>query len=344
MKKKFPKVSIIITNYNGGQVFWDCLKSVEKIDYPNFEVVIVDDGSKDGSCEKAKGSEWKGDFKFFKNKKNLGFAGANNRGLEESGGDYILLLNNDTKVDKNLLTKLVGRLEKDLSIGVAQAKIRLMDKPTHLDNAGAFLTRTGFLSHWGFGKKDGKEYMKEREIFSAKGACMFIRRRVTDKLGLFDADYVSYMEETDFCWRVWLAGWRIIFYPETFIYHKVGFTFSKQFNPVVVNYNSFKNRMLMLFKCLETKNLFTIFLPHIFFVAGLGFYYLFTLQFSKAKMICDSFIWNLRHFPKAVKKRKEIQKMRVKSDKELFKVILHKTNFAHMFANFRRVEKDMKKS
>lgn len=342
--KKYPRVSIIITNYNGGQVFRDCLVSVEKIDYPNFEVIIVDDGSKDDSFEKAKKAKWKADFKFFKNKRNLGFAGANNRGYNESSGDYVLLLNNDTTVDKRLLTKLVERLEIDLSIGVAQAKIHMMDDPKYLDNAGAFLTKTGFLSHWGFGKRDGKEYTKEREIFSAKGACMFIRRSIIEKLGLFDADYVSYMEETDFCWRVWLAGWRIIFFPKTFIHHKVGFTFSNQFNLVTVNYNSFKNRILMLYKCLGTKNLFVIFVPHILLVAGLGFYYLFTLQLDKAKMIYNSFAWNIKNISKAVKKRKRVQKIRVKTDKELFRVILQKTSFTQMFANFLRVESDMKKN
>ncbi|MFH1827325.1 MAG: glycosyltransferase family 2 protein [bacterium] len=342
MKKQKPKVSIIITNYNGGQVFWDCLVSVEKIDYSNFEVIVVDDGSKDGSFGKAKRASWKATIKFFKNKKNLGFAGANNRGCGESDGDYILLLNNDTTVDKKLLTKLVERLELDLSIGVAQAKIFMMDKPGYLDNAGAFLTKTGFLSHWGFGKKDSEEYTKEREIFSAKGACMFIRRNVVEKLGLFDADYVSYMEETDFCWRVWLAGWRIIFFPETYIYHKVGFTFSNQCDPIVVNYNSFKNRILMLYKCLDTKNLFMIFVPHIILVTCLGFYYLFTLQFDKARMIYNSFVWNIKNISNAVKKRKRVQKIRVKTDNELFEVILQKTSFIQMFANFLRVENDMK--
>lgn len=341
--KKQPKVSIIITNYNGMEVLPDCMKSVSKIDYPNFEVVLVDDVSKDKSIEAVEHYKKKIDLTIVRNKKNLGFAGANNEGLKHANGDYILLLNNDTTVDKCLLTKLVERFEKDTSIGAGQAKIYLMDKPTHLDNAGAFLTRTGFLAHWGFMERDSKEYKKEREIFSAKGACLFIKREVLDKVGLFDGDYGSYMEETDFCWRVWLAGWRIIYFPETFIHHKVGFTFSKQFNPVTVNYNSFKNRIVTLYKNLETKNLFTIFMPHLLLVAGIGIYYLAMLQFSKASMIGKAFWWNIINAPRSIKKRKRVQRMRTKTDKELFKTILHKTNFTHMLGNFVRVEKDMKK-
>lgn len=340
--KKFPKVSIIITNYNGMEVLEDCIRSVSKINYPNFEVVLVDDVSKDKSIQSVEKYKKVFDLKIFKNKKNMGFAGANNEGLKHATGDYVLLLNNDTTVDKNLLLKLVERFEEDKKVGAGQAKIHLMDKPTHLDNAGAFLTRTGFLAHWGFMQKDKKEYKKEREIFSAKGACLFVKREVLDKVGLFDGDYGSYMEETDFCWRVWLAGWKIIYFPQTFIHHKVGFTFSKQFNPIAVNYNSFKNRIITLYKNLETKNLFTIFIPHLFIVFVIGCYYLVTLQFSKALMIGKAFWWNIKKFKDSIKKRKRVQRLRKKTDKELFKVILQKTSIKHMLGNFLRVEKDMK--
>src|SRR5688572_25488712 len=169
--QKSPKVSIIITNYNGGQVLLDCIESVKKINYPNFEVVLIDDRSKDGSFEEAIKNKGKLKLKASRNKVNLGFAGANNAGLKLSSGDYVLLLNNDTKVDKLLLRKLVDRMEADPKIGVAQAKIKMMDQPKILDNAGSFLTKTGFLVHWGFGSRDSKEFTKETEIFSAKGAC-----------------------------------------------------------------------------------------------------------------------------------------------------------------------------
>ena len=339
---KYPKVSIIITNYNGMEVLEDCVESVSKIIYPNLEVVLVDDVSIDKSIESVEKYKKKIDLRIYRNKVNMGFAGANNEGYRYSKGDYVLLLNNDTTVDKYLITKLVSRFEKDSSIGAGQAKIYLMDKPTHLDNAGAFLTRTGFLSHWGFMKKDAREYKEEREIFSAKGACLFTRRSVIKKLGLFDGDFGSYMEETDFCWRVWLAGYKIIYYPETFIHHKVGFTFSKQFNPIVVNYNSFKNRIVTLYKNLDTKNLFFILVPHLILVLGIGLYYLITLQREKAAMIGKAFWWNIINFLKSAKKRKKVQKLRKVSDKEMFKIILHKTNLKHMLGNFVRVEKDMK--
>lgn len=335
---KFPLVSIIITNYNGGQILLDCIESLKKIDYPNFEVVLIDDRSKDGSFEKAIKSKGKLKLKHSRNKVNLGFAGANNAGLELASGDYVLLLNNDTTVPPNLLSKLVARMEKDPKMGAAQVKIKMMDSPGFLDNAGSYLTRTGFLVHWGFGKKDSKEFDKEKIIFTAKGACLMAKREVVDKVGLFDGDFVSYIEETDFCWRVWLAGYKIYYLPQTFIRHKVGFTFSKQFNPVVVNYNSFKNRILCLFKNLETKNLFLIFIPHLFLIIGLSFFYLLRFQFSKFSMVVRAIFWNIQNIKSSFIKRRIVQQMRVVGDDDLFKFIMKPFNFREMLSHFIKVE------
>lgn len=340
---KFPLVSIIVTNYNGGQILLDCIESLKKVDYPNFEVVLIDDRSKDDSFEKAIKNKGKLKLKHSRNKVNLGFAGANNAGLGLASGDYVLLLNNDTTVPSNLLGKLVARMEKDPKMGAAQVKIKMMDSPGFLDNAGSYLTRTGFLVHWGFGKKDSKEFDKEKTIFSAKGACLMAKREVIDKVGLFDADFVSYIEETDFCWRVWLVGYKIYYLPLTFIRHKVGFTFSKQFNPVVVNYNSFKNRILCLYKNLETKNLFLIFIPHLLIIAGLSLYYLLRFQFSKFAMIFRAIWWNIKNIKQSSKKRKIVQSLRVVGDDELFKYVMKKFNLKEMLGHFIKVEANFKK-
>ena len=335
---KSPLVSIIITNYNGGQILLDCIESLKKLEYLNFEVVLIDDRSKDASFENAIKNKGKLKLKHSRNKVNLGFAGANNAGLALASGTYVLLLNNDTTVAPDLLSKLVHRMEADPKIGAAQVKIKMMDSLGFLDNAGSYLTRTGFLVHWGFGKRDSKEFDTEKIIFSAKGACLMAKREVIDKVGLFDNDFVSYIEETDFCWRVWLAGYKIYYLPQTYIWHKVGFTFSKQFNPVVVNYNSFKNRILCLYKNLETKNLFLIFIPHIIIIISLSFYYLLRLQFSKFSMITRAIWWNIKNIKKSSQKRRVVQKMRVVSDDQLFKFIMKKFNFKEMLSHFIKVE------
>ena len=117
------------------------------------------------------------------NKHNLGFAEANNQGYEKARGGLILLLNNDTEVSPDLLDILVSKIQSNSGIGVVQPKILIMDRPDHLDSVGSFLTKTGFLQHVGYLKRDTEEYQREREIFSAKGACMLIKKEVIKKTG-----------------------------------------------------------------------------------------------------------------------------------------------------------------
>lgn len=325
---KFPLVSVVIVNWNGGQIFEDCLASLKKIDYPNWELIVVDNGSTDGTQKSAN----------VKNKKNVGFAVANNQGYKKSKGKYILFLNNDTLVTPNLLSKLVARAEKDGELGIVQPKILVMDKPSHLDSVGSFLTITGFLQHLGYLAKDSSKYDHEMFIFSAKGACMLVRSEVIEKTELFDEAYISYMEETDFCWRVWLAGYKVLYYPKVQILHKVGMT-SKRLSQTKVNYHSFKNRIAMLIKNLSMVNLVLIGGLHFILVVGLSFYYLLLFRFKEARIVWRALIWNIVNFPATVLKRSRVQKMREVSDRELFKIILKPINVKEMVSHFVRSER-----
>ncbi len=338
-----PLVSVIIVNWNGGEIMRQCLESLSKIKYSNYELIIVDNGSTDGSENIAANFQFPiSNFQLIKNKENLGFAKANNQGYKKTRGEYVLLLNNDTKVKGDFLSRLVTRMEEDYRIGVIQPKIYLMDRPGYLDNAGSFLTKIGFLQHWGFGQRDRKEFAKEREIFSAKGACMLIRREVIEKVGLFDNDFFSYFEESDFCWRVWLSGYKVIFYPGTVIYHKLGFTI-RRLNVTWLNYHYYKNRICSLLKNLEVKNLLLILIPHIMISEFLFLIFLIRGQFSYSFMIKKAIIWNIWNLPEIYKKRKRIQKIRKLNDRELFRIIVQPINLVNFFGDFKRMEEDLKR-
>lgn len=335
---KWPLVSIIVVNWNGGQILANCLKSLSVISYPNFELIIVDNGSVDQSQAQYKNfPKLVSKTKLINNGSNLGFAPANNQGVKIARGKYVLLLNNDTKVPKNFLGPLIEKMETEIDIGALQPKILLMDRKNLLDNAGSFLTSSGFLEHWGFLRRDGREFNVERAIFSAKGACLLTRKKIIDQVGLFDDDFVSYFEETDFCWRVWLLGFRVIYYPQSFIYHMLGQT-SKKMNQYYINYNSFKNRLCSLSKNLETKNLWTIFLLHLAIYFGLIGFYLVKLELKKANMIWQSVIWNLVHFKTTASKRQLVQRWRKISDEQLFAQVMHSTNLLDMLSHFKKVE------
>lgn len=341
--KRVPLVSIIIINWNGGRVFSDCLSSLAKISYPNWELVIVDNGSADGS-------QWLPqnfqppivNYQLIKNRENVGFARANNQGYEVARGRYILLLNNDTKVEPDFLTGLVDRMEEDSSIGVIQPKIYLMDKPGYLDNAGSFMTRIGFLQHWGFLRKDGKEFNKGREIFSAKGACMLIRREVIEKIGLFDEDFFSYFEESDFCWRVWLSNYKVVYHPLTHIYHKVGFTI-RRLDVFNINYHYYKNRIYSLIKNLETKNLFLILLPHLTISLGIAVAFIIRLQPKNSFFVLGAINWNLSNLRKILIVRNKVQTLRKVSDGYLFSRLMRPISWMQYITDFKRVERDLKR-
>lgn len=327
---KYPLVSVIIVNWNGGEVFEKCLDSLNKNKYTNWELIVVDNGSTDGTQKHAQ----------IKNKTNLGFALANNQGYKVSSGKYLLLLNNDTLVDPDFLDILVAKMESEKDLGVIQPKILIMDRPEYLDNAGSFLTRIGFLHHWGFMKKDKQEFSKEREVFSVKGACMLIRKSLVNEIGLFDSDFMSYFEESDFCWRVWLTGNRVLFYPQTQIFHKVGFTI-KRLDVGNLNWHYYKNRICSLIKNLEISNLLTILPVHLLISLGILFIFLIKGRFGNSLIIWKAIWWNIINLDKTLIKRKNIQKMRVVSDKFIFHKLLLPVDWKSFLGDFKRIERDL---
>ena len=217
-----------------------------------------------------------------------------------------------------------------------------MDKLGFLDNCGSFLTKIGFLHHWGFNEKERKEFDNEREIFSAKGACMLIRREVIDKIGLFDNDFFAYFEESDFCWRVWLGGWRVLFYPKAQIYHKLGFTI-RRLSARELNYHYYKNRICSLIKNLETESMWVILTLHIIISFGISLAFLAKFLPQNSFMIIHALFWNILNLPKTLKKRALIQKMRVISDKEIFKNLMYPVNLKKFISDFGRVGEDIKR-
>src|SRR3989344_3605371 len=207
MKKDL--VSVIIINWNGLEHLQKCLPSLYGQNYKKIEVIVVDNGSIDDSVSWLNKKYPK--VKIVKNKENKGFAEANNQGYEITTGEYILFLNNYTKVTKTFLTELLKVLKSNDLIGGVQSKLLLMDSPTRLDSVGSYLTNTGFLYHLGVYAEDSKKYSKQLEVYSAKGACMLLKREVLKKVEvegeIFDSRYFAYFEETDMCHRVWLAGY-----------------------------------------------------------------------------------------------------------------------------------------
>mgnify|MGYP001602879166 CR=1 FL=1 len=323
MFKQDQLISIIIINWNGLRWLEDCFGSLYTQDYKNFEIIFVDNASKDGSIEWVKKNY--PETIICINTTNLGFADANNVGYRKAKGKYVLFLNNDTRVTKTFLTELMNVLERDETIGGAQSKILLMDHPDTHDSVGAFLTPTGYLYHYGFGKKDAAKYDKEIELFTAKGACMMFRKDVLDSVAIrgdiFDPDYFAYFEESDLCHRVWLVGYRIVYAYKSVIYHKMGAT-SASMNNAFIQYHSFKNRIRTYIKNFGIANLILILPVHLLLCEGFSAYSFIKGQFQLSWAIQKAFWWNIVHFGKTIQLRAIVQtKIRKTSDNDLAKIV-----------------------
>jgi GT2 family glycosyltransferase len=221
-------LSIIIVNWNTKEYLLPCLESIFKKDNRiSLEIIVVDNGSQDGS-----GKEVKKKFPFIhviENKKNLGFAKAVNQGLEKASGRYFLLLNPDTQVRHGAIERLVSFMESHPEAGVAGGQLFNADGSRQNSIANFPSLATEFfnksLLRWLFPKRfPGKEreYLEPIEVDSVIGACMGVRREAMDQVGLLDEDYFVFLEETDWCYRMKRAGWRIYHVPQVEVYHFQG--------------------------------------------------------------------------------------------------------------------------
>ncbi len=238
---KYPKVSIISINYNGASVTCELLESLKQITYPNIEVIVVDNASKEDPSTIQKNHPW---IKFISSESNLGFAGGNNLGLHAASGDYFLLLNNDTEVDAGFLEPLVELMENDKTIGVASPKIIFHHSPGVIQFAGfnPINPYTGRGTSIGFGQQDTGQYNQSHETSRAHGAAMMISRKVVEKVGLMADLYFLYYEEMDYCERIKKAGFSIWYEAGSVIYHKESMSTGK--GSTLKTYYLTRNRLL----------------------------------------------------------------------------------------------------
>lgn len=240
-----PKIYIILLNWNGFPDTLECLESLKKIDYPNFEVIVVDNNSTGDDVNIIK--EKFGDFvkELIVSKDNLGFSGGNNLGIEYSlneGADFILLLNNDTIVEPDFLSKLLDVFINKDSVGISAPQINYYNTPEIVWTVGGKISK---LRGSGFAYSDKNESeidKNEKFVTFASGCCLLIKREVFEKVGLFDEKFFLYVEDTDFCYRSHKAGYKIIVSPNSKIYHKVGRSTSEELKQIPLYYTT-RNRL-----------------------------------------------------------------------------------------------------
>lgn len=328
MVQEPPLASVVIVNYNGIEFVDACLRSVLANNYPDFEVIFVDNASTDGSLQYVKNT-FGGDKRliFVGNAASLGPAVGRNRGIAAAKGSYIVFLDNDTEVDPSWLSELVRVLETDSSIGAAQSKLMKFDQRDLFDGAGDYLTPFGFLSERARSAKDTGQFDYIAEIFSAKSASSIIRRQTLDKTGAFDEGFYMYLEETDLCWRVWLSGYRVVFVPKSVVYHAYGTkrkAKEKYYPEYVVRYYGCRNYITTLIKNLGFVNLVKILPLHMTSLAVLSVMFILKGKVKDGFLVIKAILWNLANLASLLKKRFFVQKniRKAKDDFIMAKVMI----------------------
>jgi GT2 family glycosyltransferase len=304
------QISVIIVNWNGRHYLEECLNALRKQTLKQFETILIDNGSHDGSVSWVRKTfPW---VRVIDLPRNTGFCYANNLGYAASRGKYIALLNNDTRADSNWLYSLTNKMEKDERIGICASRILLFDKPEFLDAAGDGYDFSGVGFRRGHGAM-ASSFARCEQVFGACAAAASYRKSMLDEIGFFDEDFFAIGEDIDLSFRAKLAGYKCVYVPEALVYHKVSGTIGVESNFQV--YQSRRNVEYVYFRNMPIVLIYLTFPVHIL-------YNLLTLIHAIMNRKLTCFLKAKRdfllHFTNVRQKRIEIQRRRKISLSDLF--------------------------
>ena len=303
------KASVIIPNLNGRELLPDCLNSLRVQTFKNFEIILVDNNSTDGSLSYVNNDFSK--VKIIKFKKNHGFAKAINEGVRLSKAEFVLFLNNDTKVDKNWLSNLIRCAEKHPEVISVNSKILNFYNRKLVDGVGILINEVGQAKSIGWQEKDSGQYNREQYIFCATGGASLFRRKDFIGVGYFDERFFMYSEEVDFAFRAQFLGYKSIYCPDAVAFHKHKAT-AKRF-PQHIEYWQFRNMTQTIIRDFPTSCLLKnwrwlkIILVHFNTII-----YQLKNGFLWPPILTE--IWLILHLPKLLLERKKIQSTKKVSD------------------------------
>ena len=275
------KITIVILNWNGYEDTSECIISLQKITYDNYQIVVVDNGSDADDSNKLKNNF--PTIKVLRSDVNLGFTGGNNLGIKyclEEKADFILLLNNDTIVEPNFIQPLLDIFENNPNVGIAAPQINYFDEPKKVWTEGGRISKirgSGFAYSERF--DDGK-IIDDKEVTFVSGCCMLIKKEVFEKVGVFDDNFFLYVEDADLCYRTTQAGYKIIVSHNSKIYHKVSSSTKENLSLLPLYYVT-RNRLYFASKSFS----FIFFLTLVYIVFPMMIKILYWLLNNKSKNI-----------------------------------------------------------
>lgn len=323
-----PETVVLIPNFNGEHHLRECLNSLLAQTYKRYKIILIDNGSADGSVNYVK--ENFSEVEIIKLDKNYGFSFSVNKGIFYSmvnyKPEYIVVLNNDTRVDKGWLHYLVKSIKSDEKIVSVASNMLFYDNPSVINSHGGTCNfiGDGFDINI-FKKMKSVNNFRIDILFSCAGATI-IRANALSEIGFFDERYFAYSEDLDWGWRANIYGYKVIFEEKAIVYHKMGSTMNSK--PELKEYLCKRNALCTIIKNYELKTLTKV-IPFLFLnYFTYPFWVLINKRIPLNKKIkfitipLKSVIWNIKHVEKTLSMRKEIQEKRVVDDSRLFKLMV----------------------
>jgi GT2 family glycosyltransferase len=225
MAERAARVAVVIPSWNGRDQLATVLESLEEQRFRDFDTVVVDNGSTDGTVEYLRES-WP-DVRVVSLDRNIGFAAAVNRGIERGNGEYVALINNDVELEPHWLEITVATLDEHRDAGSVASKLLEWERRNVLDGAGDLVGWDGYCVRRGKGERDRGQYDGSRRVLSACAAAALYRRRALEDVGPFDESFFAYIEDVDWGLRAQLAGWDCVYEPTAVAYHVGGVSSSR---------------------------------------------------------------------------------------------------------------------
>lgn len=320
-----PRATVAILNYNGRRFLEACLEAVLAQELEGgFEVLLLDNGSEDDSLGYVR--ERFPEVRAVALGRNRGYSGANNVGFAEAASEYVVLLNNDTRVRPGWLAALVRTADSDPRIGAVTSKLVFLDRPETIQNAGSLMLTDGSGADRGFGERDRGQYELREEVFAACGCAVLLARRMLDDVGGFDETFFAYYEDTDLSWRMRLRGWQIVYEPTAVVEHVHTGT-NVEWSPFFI-FHVDRNRLFMILKNAPAGFVLGVFLGFAWRSARLGMRAFLprqtaaagdraTPRFSRARIELRVLRSLLEHLPEMLGKRRQIRRRRTVSDAQI---------------------------
>jgi GT2 family glycosyltransferase len=324
-----PLVSAIVVNWNGGAMLQDALASLFAQTWPALEVILVDNGSADGSVQQAQ-RRFGDKLVIIANAKNEGFARGNNVGFKAAKGEWVFLLNTDAVCDPDVIAQLMQFAADKPDVGQLACRVVRADQPNVFDSTGLLLYPDGVCRSRGWQEKNMGQYDRAEEVLAPHGCACALRKAMLDRIGGFDEDFFCYLEDLDLGVRGQLTGWKCWYVPSTLVHHKKSATAGNY--SVFKAYHVERNRLYCLWKWMPR---FLVFVSPLFTLnryamqayavqTHQGLSAEFVKEYSAARLfllLIQARLAALYRLPRMLAKRRQIRNMRTITVSQWYRLI-----------------------